>query len=269
MIDAQKRPKVITAIGCFYDLEDPVRFVRDVAAVLAPDGVFIAQLMCLWNMLKMDDIGNINHEHLEYYSLQSLSCLYDQAGLEIIDIQEVPVNGSSYRIFSKRKGSHVRPLPGATQRIAEAVGREQTYSDPATYFDFYKRAGTIHSKIVGFINEAILDGKSVWIYGSSTKGNTLLQWWGLDTLQITAAAERSPEKWGHVTVGTNIPIFPEAKFREASPDYALVLPYTFIEEFKTRELEWMLSGGRFIVPMPTPRVVLWDKKAIAFKEEPL
>ena len=106
-----------------------------------------------------------------------------------------------------------------------------------------------------FINEEVAKGKTVWVYGASTKGNTILQYYGLDHTVITAASERSPEKWGKVTIGSGIPIVSEEEARNAAPDYFLVLPYAFFDEFYKREEEWRNGGGQFIVPLPEFRVV--------------
>jgi len=92
-------------------------------------------------------------------------------------------------------------------------------------------------------------------YGASTKGNTLLQYFGLDSSLITAIAERNPQKWGLRTVGTNIPIISEEEMREAQPDYLLVLPWHFISEFKERESEYLNKGGKFIVPCPKFKII--------------
>lgn len=102
-----KKAKVITAIGMFYDMEDPNQFIRDAAQVLAPDGVFIAQLMTLKPMLEQNDLGNICHEHLEYYTYQSLKHLFESNGLEIFEVDQNEINGGSYRLFARhlRTGS--------------------------------------------------------------------------------------------------------------------------------------------------------------------
>ena len=107
----------------------------------------------------------------------------------------------------------------------------------------------------GFIEEEVSKGKRVWVYGASTKGNVILQYCGLDSSLIEGASERSPEKWGRYTVGTMIPIHSEEEARKANPDYFLVLPYAFLDEFVAREAEWHDGGGRFIVPLPTFRIV--------------
>jgi hypothetical protein len=120
-----------------------------------------------------------------------------------------------------------------------------------------KRVYDIKDKISNFIKDEIKQGKKVYIYGASTKGNTLLQFFNLDNNLISAAAERNPDKWGKKTVGTNIPIISEAQARADKPDYFLVLPWHFLKEFKERESEYLKNGGKFIVPLP--KFVIIDK----------
>ena len=108
---------------------------------------------------------------------------------------------------------------------------------------------------VSFIEREVRKGKTVYVYGASTKGNVILQYYGLDSKLITAAAEKSPEKWGKYTIGTGIPIISEEQARSEQPDYFLVLPWGFFEEFYTREVSWRKKGGKFIVPLPEFRIV--------------
>jgi NDP-4-keto-2,6-dideoxyhexose 3-C-methyltransferase len=104
--------------------------------------------------------------------------------------------------------------------------------------------------VVSFIEREVEAGKKVYVYGASTKGNVVLQYYGLDTRLITAAAERNPQKWGKETVGTRIPIISEEEARKANPDYFLVLPWHFLDEFVRRERDYLHNGGRFILPAP-------------------
>lgn len=235
------KPKIITALGMFYDLDDPNKFIKDIQRTLADDGIFIAQLMCLASMLEKNDIGNICHEHIEYYSLQSLKYLFETNGLEIFKIEENEVNGGSYRIFSRHFNS-------GSMDLDENITLEDI-------LDFKKRIDLNKDKCTQFIKDEVSKGKTVYVYGASTKGNVILQYYGLDANLITAAAEKSPEKWGKYTVGTWIPIISEEEARRAQPDYFLVLPWAFFDEFYQREADWRNKGGKFIVPLPEFRVV--------------
>lgn len=250
-----KQAKVITALGMFYDLEDPNQFIEDVRKALAPDGIFVAQLMCLRNMLDVNDVGNLAHEHLLFYSLQSLRYLFGLHGLEIIDVQKNSVNGQSYRIYARHCGSGARAFSGADSRIFQYEALEEELSNPAYYKRFFAEMEANKLAVQRLIKDVTSHGKRVWVYGASTKGNVLLQWYGLDHTLIEGAVDRSPEKWGKVTVGTNIPIHSNEDGREADPDFFLVLPYAFIDEFVKLEEKWHSRGGRFIVPLPKCRIV--------------
>ena len=124
-----------------------------------------------------------------------------------------------------------------------------------TWLAFYDRIEKLKQKTVDFIKEEKAKGKIICGYGASTKGNTLLQYFGLDDTLIDAIAERSPYKFGLKTIGTNIPIISEEEMRKLNPDYMLVLPWHFISEFITREDEYLTNGGKFIVPCPEFEII--------------
>jgi NDP-4-keto-2,6-dideoxyhexose 3-C-methyltransferase len=252
------RPKIVTSVAMFYDLEDPKKFVSGVQAVMHPNGLWIVQMSYLPLMLKQNAFDNVCHEHLEYYSLQSFEYLLKLYALEVVDVELNDVNGGSFRVYIRNSSADEAIFGDPTYRelAAERVQalREQEIKmgldDSRVYASFVIWVERIKQDVVGFIKQQVECGKKVYIYGASTKGNTLLQYYGLDHSLITAAADRNPDKWGRVTVGTHIPIISEEEARLAKPDYFLVLPWHFIEEFQLREKEYLLSGGRFILPAP-------------------
>ena len=235
------KPKVITAIGMFYDLEDPNKFIKDAADSLHEKGIFIAQLMCLKSMVNKNDIGNICHEHIEFYSLKSLKFLFEENGLEIFKIEENDINGGSYRIYCRKYKK------GSIKLKSEDV--------PKLMKSFIKRVKENKNKTVKFINKKIKSGKKIYLYGASTKGNTVLQYYGLNYKKIPLGAERSPEKWGKFTIGTGINIISEKKARKLNPDYFFVTPWGFIKEFVKREKRWLSRGGKFILPFPKFKLI--------------
>ena len=246
--------KIITACGMFYDLDEPSSFISAVADALHPEGVFIAQLMCLKNMLNCNDIGNMAHEHLEFYTLRSLDVLIGKYGMHIADITTNAVNGESYRI-SIRHDSWTNQSQEAAQRVIDAFQAEDNILKD--FDDFITRMELNRDEVQDVVRGAVEDGMMVSVYGASTKGNFLLQWYGLDNDFINYAAERSPEKWGKVTAGSNIKIYSEAIVRQQRPDYFLVLPYAFLPEFIEREKDemWRRAGGKFIVPLPEVKLL--------------
>ncbi len=236
-----KKPKLITAIGMFYDLEDPSTFINDINKAIDDDGIFIAQLMCLKSMIEKNDLGNICHEHLEYYSYKSLIYLFENNGFQILKVEENNINSGSYRIFCKKK---IKPSIKVREKTSLTDIKK-----------FIARVINIKSKCYNFIKQEVEKGKSVMVYGASTKGNTILQFFNLNNKLIKYAAERSPQKWGKFTVGTGIEIISEEQARKMRPDYFLVLPVAFIDEFIKREKKWLKSGGKFIVPFPNFKII--------------
>jgi len=253
-----RRPKIITSIAMFYDLEDPNAFVADINKVIHPDGLWIVQMSYLPLMLKTNELGNICHEHLEYYSLHSFEYLLQKHGFEIMDMEVNDVNGGSVRAYIRLKGADPLSFGDAAYREL-ALKRVSAFREEESklgldslspYTDFAFRIERIRNDVVGFIREQAGRGKKIYVYGASTKGNTVLQYFGLDNSIIPAAAERNPIKWGKVTIGSRIPIISEEDARTARPDFFLVLPWHFVDEFQARERDYLLNGGRFILPAP-------------------
>jgi len=253
------RAKIVTAIAMFYDLEDPNAFVGDVAAILDPEGVFVIQQSYLPLMLSTNEIGNICHEHLEYYSLLSMENLLTRHGLEVFDVTVNDINGGSFRTYIRHKGAgaSLAVVPDAEGRL-QAMRLSETKLGLSTvepYKAFVSRVNGIRDALAAFLKAEKAKGKTIYGYGASTKGNTLLQYFGLGPDLVTAIADRNPDKWGKKTVATLIPVISEEQARKDKPDYFLVLPWHFFAEFKERETEYLKGGGKFILPMPEFRIV--------------
>lgn len=238
--------KVITSIAMFYDLEDPNQFVADIRKTLANEGVWINQMNYLKTMLEQNAFDNVSHEHLEYYSLSSLKYLLKNHGLEVFDVETNDLNGGSFRATIGHAG--VFPVK---ESVFDLEKGETILKETSVYDNFANNLREIKNKIGSFIKNEIQAGKKIYAYGASTRGNTLLQYFGLNQTHIVAAAERNPAKYGKKMVGTNIPIISEEEARAAKPDYFLVLPWAFVKEFIAREKSFLTSGGKFIVPLPT------------------
>ena len=254
----KRRPKIVTSIAMFYDLEDPNRFVADIKKVMHPDGLWVVQMSYLPLMLKTNDFGNICHEHLEYYSLQSFEYLLNLHDFALVDVELNDVNGGSFRAYIRNRSADENTFADTSYR-QQAVDRMSALREAEAgaelhqikpYREFASRVQQVRQEVSDFVKDQVRRNKKVYVYGASTKGNTMLQYFGLDNSSITGAAERNPDKWGKVTVGTRIPIVSEADARVAKPDYFLVLPWHFVEEFTAREREYLSAAGRFIVPLP-------------------
>tara|TARA_B100000315_G_C14567557_1_gene583761 strand:+ start:174 stop:1439 length:1266 start_codon:yes stop_codon:yes gene_type:complete len=249
----ERRAKCITSIAMFYSVEKPNLFVSDIAKCLDPEGVWIIQMMYLPSMLKTNNFDNICHEHLEYYGLKSLENLVERHGLSVVDVELNEIYGGSFRVYI-RNSLRNYPKSVATldlEEFEEKLGLETT----EIYIEFARQIEKIKQQVVSFIEQEVKKGKTVYIYGASTKGNVILQYFGLDHKLLKAAAERNPDKWGKKTVQTKIPIISEKQARSEKPDYFLVLPWAFIEEFKRREKDFLDNGGKFIVPLPKFKII--------------
>lgn len=255
----KRRARVVTALGMFYDLDDPQRFVEHIAMALAPGGLFVAQLMCLKQTVRNNDVGNLCHEHLEFYSLECLERLFAQCGLRVVDLYENDVNGGSYRLYVTHESGPRgwQPRPGAEERLARArqLERDMGLTDPASYQAWGRRLEQVRRDLRAVLHQAHSQGLSTFAYGSSTKGNVILQWAGLDRELVQGAADRSPAKWGLYTVGSGIPIMSEEAARLLRPGRFLMLPYAFRQEFLEREDLWRKQGGKWIIPLPNVEVV--------------
>ncbi|HVI42030.1 MAG TPA: class I SAM-dependent methyltransferase [Anaerovoracaceae bacterium] len=257
------KAKVVTSIAMFYDLEHPEPFIKDVYEVLDDNGVWVLQLSYTPLMLEQLAFDNICHEHIFYYSLFNLKKLFEKNGFKIVDCQLNDTNGGSFRVYAMKDVGDVKTF--ATQpyrdicrfRINSLLTYEETLhlDSVDTWKDFYDRINNLKQQTVDFIKEKKAEGKTIWGYGASTKGNTLLQYFGLDNTLIDGIAERSIYKFGLKTVGTNIPIYSEDEMRKAKPDYLLILPWHFINEFCQREIEYLSRGGKFIVPCPKFEII--------------
>jgi len=257
-----RKARVITSIAMFYGVDDPKAFVMDIANCLSDDGVWVLQLSYTPLMIKQNAFDNICHEHIQYYTLLSLKYLLDQAELEIIDVEFNDTNAGSFRIISCKKGQgdrfgtmFLRDIGHYRVQSTLAYERQQRFDEPQIYRDYMERINGLKATTLELLDGLKHNGKRVLGYGASTKGNTLLQFYGLGPDMIEGIAERQPHKYGLYTAGSWIPIISEDEMRSREPDYLFVLPWHFMTEFYEREAAFVGGGGQFIVPLPALQIV--------------
>jgi len=252
-----KKAKLITSIAMFYDLEDPNTFVEDIRKCLDKEGLLIIQMNYLGLMLENNTFDNISHEHLEYYSLMSLENLLNRRDMEPFDVELNDVNGGSFRIYVRHKGAKIRGFPGAEKRLEELKEneKEKGFGKSKAYDEFAGKIEGIRRDLMGFLNQEVKKGKRVFIYGASTRGLVVLQYFGIDKNLIEAAVDKNPDKWGKYIVGTGISILSIEQYRKEKPDYLFVLPYHFIEEIKNQEKDFLEKGGKMITAIPKFRII--------------
>ena len=250
-----EKAKIITSIAMFYDLENPNKFVDDISKILHPDGIWVLELSYLPLMLSQNAFDTIVHEHLEYYHLDALEFLLSKFDLKVGDIQLNDINGGSFRVVVQHKEKSFDN--NSLEHITELREKEKNLNlhTAQPFDDFIKKINDEKDKLVTFIKNEVLAGKTVHCYGASTKGNTLLQFYNLDKKLIQFIADRNPDKWGRRTIGTDISIISEEESHSMNPDYFLILPWHFIKEFKERETNYLKNGGKLIVPLPQFKII--------------
>lgn len=249
-----KRAAIVSSIAMFYDLENPRKFVQDIAAVLADDGIWHFEQSYMPSMLRTNAYDTVCHEHIEYYSLGPVKLLLESCGLRIIDVQMNSINGGSFAVTATQKKSPLRANDTVINWLLDQENR-MGLNTPRPFRDFEARVFEHRINLLNLIRSLTADGKKVLGYGASTKGNVLLQFCGLTTQDIPAIAEVNPDKFGCFTPGTNIPIVSEEDAKKMKPDYFLVLPWHFKEHILHREREYLANGGKMIFPMPEIEII--------------
>ena len=250
-----EKAKIITSVAVFYDLEDPNQFVSDIAKILDENGVWVIELKYLPTMIFQNAFDNIVHEHLEYYHFAVIEHMLEKYSLKAIDALLNDSNGGSVRIFVKHAS---QPIDEESEKHLSELRRSEEAMNLSTdrpYEEFLHRCEKLKEQTVSFIKKEVNAKKKIHVYGASTKGNTILQYYGLDDNLIDAIADRNPDKWSRKTIGTNLKIISEEESRSLNPDYYFILPWHFLEEFRQREKEFFKNGGKFIVPLPDFKII--------------
>ncbi len=246
---AGRKAKVITSFSMFYDLEDPQAFVREIAEVLADDGIWVLEQSYMPRMLETNSYDTVCHEHLEYYALTQIDWILRRCGLQLVDVECNTVNGGSFSVTVQKEGGSLPVADSVQAMLTEeaAMGLDRE----ATYHAFRERVVASRGALLDFLERARAEGKRVIGLGASTKGNVILQYCGIGTELIEAIGEVNPDKFGSVTPGTHIPIVDERELLASNPDYALVLPWHFRSFF---EGEPRYDRVSLVFPLPVLEV---------------
>jgi hypothetical protein len=249
-----QKAKVITSIAMFYDLEDPVAFVADIFSCLSDDGLWHFEQSYMPAMLRTNSYDTICHEHLEFYSLRVVKNILESCGLRIVDVEMNSINGGSFAVSACKE---LAPYKSNRVVIDWILSKEDDYGLDTIkpYNEFALRVFQHRENLTDLIKSLVADGKKVFGYGASTKGNVLLQFCGFTKNEIPFIAEVNSEKFGTYTPGTLIPIISEEDAKSMKPDYFLVLPWHFKDSILSREEDYIANGGKFIFPLPEIEII--------------
>jgi SAM-dependent methyltransferase len=246
-----KAADVILANNVLAHVADLNGFVQGVAALLKADGVAVIETPYIKDLIDGCEFDTIYHEHLCYYSLTALARLFERHGLGVVDVERIPIHGGSLRVTAAR-AEVSEPSRSVDALLAEEESWGARRPDP--YSAFASRVGALRTELRHMVETLKADGRSLAAYGASAKGTTLLHYVGLDARHLDFVVDRSTVKQGLYTPGTHLAIHSPEKLLEAMPDYVLLLTWNFADEILGQQAEYLRGGGRFIIPVPHPRI---------------
>lgn len=238
---------------CFAHIPDIHEVLNGVSTLLAPDGLFFVEVPYLVELLANNQFDTIFHEHLSYFSLAALCTLFESHGLRVVDVHTAEVHGGSIVVFAAPATADYEVRLAVTEMLAEE--RRQGIAEEHTYRDFAERTERVRTQIRELVSGLVAEGKSVAGYGAPTKGSALLDACGLGHDEIRFCSDTTTLKQGKVFPGSRIPIWSPERASGQVPDYYLLLAWNYAPEIIEKERSFLDNGGRFIVPIPEPRVI--------------
>lgn len=240
-----RKAMVITSFSMFYDLEQPLHFMREVAEVLDDQGIWVLEQSYMPTMMRRNSYDTVCHEHLEYYALKQIKWMTEKVGLKIVDVEFNDINGGSFSLMVAKQASRHIEAPQVAHILDEETAAGLDTTRP--YQDFAQRVAASQTALRTFLDEARQFGKTICALGASTKGNVLLQYCNITEADIARVGEVNPDKFETFTPGTLLPIISEEAVLAMRPDYLLVLPWHF-RNFLVEQPKFI--GRNLVFPLP-------------------
>lgn len=252
-----QRAQLIMGRHVFAHIDDLADVMAGVRSLLDPEGLLVIEVPHLLDLITKNQFDTIYHEHLSYFSVQTLQRLFSLNGLRIIDVHRRDVHGGSLVVVAGFESSkhRTRMSVSSTLELEERFG----LTDESTYRDFADRARQTIDTVRDVLQRLASEGKEVVGYGAPAKGNTLLNACQLTTDEIAYCTDTTPAKQGLLLPGTRIPIHPPERAKEKPPDHFLLLAWNYAKEVVRNELPYVAAGGQFIVPIPTVTTLSSEK----------
>ena len=243
------KAKVITATNVFAHIDNINSIVKSILKTLKTDGVFISESHYLLPLIQTVQYDTIYHEHLRYYSLESLNFLLKKHNLEIIDTKEIPTHGGSIRVYAARKGMYK-----ISNNVKKQFKKEKRYLNKKSFAKFRKNVVTSKVNLFNIIKRIKDKNKTIFGVGAPSRASTLINYLGLDQDIIDCVLEiNGSYKIGNYIPGTKIPILNENILSKKKPHYLILFSWHIKNELK-RNLKRKGFKGKFIIPLPTPKI---------------
>ncbi|MBI2820850.1 MAG: class I SAM-dependent methyltransferase [Acidobacteria bacterium] len=248
------RAQVILATNVFAHVDRIDLFLRAVRALLAEDGFFVVEVPYLADLLRKKEFDTIYHEHLSYFSLRPLMTLFAGCGMHVAEVDRVPVHGGSLRVFVRNSPQTAGPVSASVRRLLR--GEKMLKLDRLSpYRSFAQSVESLAGKLVRLLDRLKGRGKRIAGYGAPAKSTTLLNYCRIGADLIDYIVDKSSHKQGLYTPGTHIPVLPVETLMTDPPDYLLILAWNFQDEIMKQQRRYKEEGGRFILPIPEPKLV--------------
>lgn len=245
--------KALIANNVLAHVDDTQDFLRGCRDLLDEDGMLIIEVPYLRDLIDRLEYDTVYHEHLCYFSVSTLLQLFTRVDLSIVRLDYLPIHGGSLRVYAGRQKRHSNHSPSALRFAEQEISMGLT--SLARFQRFAADVQVARQALIEMLEGFKRLGKRVAGYGAPAKGNTLLNYCGIDTGVIPYTVDKNPLKIGLYTPGTHIPVFPVSALLEHQPDYVLILAWNFATEIIEQQNQYQARGGHFIIPVPMAKVV--------------
>jgi len=249
------KASVINAANVFAHVDELDEFLQAVHILLKENGIFIIEVPYLFNFINRTEFDTTYHEHLSYFLVKPLIKLFDKHSLKVFDIEEISIHGGSIRVYVRKSTNKTIEVNEASINQLLDLEKSVGLHELTTYLTFPKDVEKIKNDLLGLLIKLRSENKKVAAYGASAKGTVLSNYCGIDHNLVSYIIDDTPEKIGYLTPGNHIEIVPLTHLQNDTPDYLILFAWNFLEELIEKTKEYRKNGGRYIIPIPSVRVI--------------